>query len=86
MVAKVYKQQEVELRVRLVSTGEYLYYRGQRMYVLVDKDESYVDIMKASYLSEQRRVISRNKGVCIMCGTRAYHKGIKALLDYCKGK
>ena len=52
MVAKVYKQQEVELRVRLVSTGEYLYYRGQGMYVLVDKDESYVDIMKASYISE----------------------------------
>ena len=46
------KQQEVELRVRLVSTGEYLYYRGQRMYVLMDKDESYVDIMKASYISE----------------------------------
>ena len=45
-------KQEVELRVRLVSTGEYLYYRGQRMYVLVDKDESYVDMMKASYISE----------------------------------
>jgi len=24
----------------------------KRMYVLVDKDESYVDIMKASYISE----------------------------------
>ena len=52
MVAKVHKQQEVELRVRLASTGEYLYYSRQRMYVLVDKDESYVDIMKASYISE----------------------------------
>ena len=49
---KLSKQQEVKLRVRLLSTGEYLYYRGQRSYVLVDKDESYVDIMKASYISE----------------------------------
>ena len=52
MVAIRLSNKEVELRVRLVSTGEYLYYRGQRMYVLVDKDESYVDIMKASYISE----------------------------------
>ena len=43
---------EVELRVRLVNTGEYLYYRGQRVYILVDKDESYEDIMKASYILE----------------------------------
>ena len=49
---KYISNKKVELRVRLVSTGEYLYYRGQRMYVLVDKDESYVDIMKASYMSE----------------------------------
>ena len=49
---KLSKQQEVELRVQLLSTGEYLYYRGQRLYVLVDKDESYEDIMKASYISE----------------------------------
>ena len=37
---KYISNKKVELRVRLVSTGEYLYYRGQRMYVLVDKDES----------------------------------------------
>ena len=50
--SKLSKQQEVKLRVQLVSTGEYLYYRGQGLDVLVDKDESYVDIMKASYISE----------------------------------
>ena len=49
---KLSKQQEVELRVQLLSTGKYLYYRGQRLYVLVDEDESYEDIMKVSYISE----------------------------------